>query len=725
MEYYAHIDKNDKKQTVKEHLENTGKLARDFSVDMFKDITEAVGKCHDMGKYTAEFQKRLAGSNIKFEHSICGAQWINENYGKNLFSPLMEFCIAGHHSGLPDGGTRTDDSGYPTLFARLGRKTGDYSAFFSEMQIEMPDTTNLVDEINKAGSLNDGLEIYAFMTKYVFSCLTDADFLDTEKFCSPNAERGISGNFNVALEKINNKLATFEQDTKVRKARKNLLDQAVENIDNMQNINILNMPTGSGKTLCSMKIALEKVIRENKKRIIYVIPYTSIIEQTAEVFSDIFGKDLFVLQHHSNYDYSSKKQQKNEAVCKDDYEETAKKLKKTCENWDAPLIVTTSVQFFQSLYHYKGSRLRKLHNLADSIIVFDEIHLLPIKLLQPCLRGIGYITKYLNSKAIFLSATMPDYTSLISRFLPDCSVFNMIDDKSHFADFENCTYTNLGKTEYENIVEKSQHYLSSLIIVNSRKNAQYVYGLLSGKKFHLSTYMTPVHRSKVILQIRECLDNKESVTVVSTSLVEAGVDLDFEAVFRECAGLDSILQSGGRCNREGRRDHGYVFVFETSDKPKGDILTRANIAKSLFTEYENINTKDCIEDYYGRLFKDGDSAINKNSIACFEGRTYRKPTAIPFRSYAENFEFIESDTVSIVIDNCDEVHKLLTSLRYGELSVKRSLQRYSVSVYYYEFEDLLQMGIVTSDDSGIFLLANNDYYNNETGLTKCFPNHIV
>lgn len=397
-------------------------------------------------------------------------------------------------------------------------------------------------------------------------------------------------------------------------------------------------------------------------------------------------------------------------------------MKHTAENWDAKLIITTSVQFFQSLYHYKGSRLRKLHNLADSVIIFDEIHLLPIKYLQPCIRAVGYITKYLRSTAIFLSATMPDYTGLFGRYLGN-DFTQLITDKTHFADFKKCQYIDLGKTSFENVVMKASESMSSLIIVNTRAEAQQVYKMLSGVKYHLSTYMIPEHRSAVIKKIRQHLkdiaDNvtDEKLTVVSTSLVEAGVDFDFQTVFRELAGLDSILQAGGRCNREGSRSDGCVYIFDADDTPHkndGDFDTRRNITKKLLEKFSDITAPECIETYFSGLFEDHDELIQKNSI--YECSTGKNLMSIPFREYAESFQLInDDDSIAVVVEYDENASELIGKLRAGDMKVKRKLQRYSVPVKKFYFNELMKSGLI-SECNGVCLLANKNYYTDEMGL---------
>lgn len=724
MKYYAHTREDGERQTVKAHLTGVSEKAEKFSVDLLKPIAKKASLYHDIGKYALNFQKRLDNDKVKFSHAACGALEYKKFADKNdCFAPLMEYCIAGHHTGLMDGGTVADSSDSPTLSGTLKREneyTGesDYSAYATEIEfatLTQEERTPLYNELLSAKDPTELIERYAFFTKYVFSCLTDADFLDTEIFCNKNVERGMSGDFKMALDKLNRELSDMPSNTPLRQARSRIQQQAFDNSVNKSHISILDMPTGSGKTLCSLKLALES----GKKRIIYVIPYTSIIEQTANKFEKMFGDVLHVLQHHSNYSYDGNTEEEKK---------TAEKLKKTCENWDAPLIITTSVQFFQSIYHYKGSALRKLHNLRDSVIVFDEIHLIPTELLRPCLKAVGYITKYLNSEALFLSATMPDYSKLFDKFLPDVNYNKLVTDRTNFKYFKKCEYKDIGRTTLETIAENASRCKNALIVVNTKKTAAELYYLVQGEKYHLSANMTPAHRSRVIEVVRKKLENGEHITVVSTSLVEAGVDLDFNTVFRQLSGLDSILQAGGRCNREGKDDKGYVYVFDIDEtyRKGSDLAMRINKTKGLLEKYQDITSYDCIKEYYDGIFDFNQSRIAENSIAkyneqsnSFDRQGLMSPYSIPFRSYAMQFEYISADTISIVIDdpNDQTCHELVETLRNGDMSVRRALQKYSVSVYMNVFKDLYSQGVLNDHGTGIFILENQSYYNNETGLT--------
>ena len=711
MEYIGHTSDDGRKQLLSDHLNGTAKLCRENANEFWADIAEFTGRIHDIGKYTAGFQKRINGAeSIRVEHAICGAQEVAKSPPKS-YVPMIEYCVAGHHSGLPDGGTKADGEEDSTLHGRMKRKTGDYSAYESEIKLEYPKDN--LRELFDVSNPREIIERYSFFTRYLFSCLTDADFIDTERFVTPDTDRGIDGDFQKAYEKVCEKLNSFKIETKLQESRSIIQEQVYKSVESNANVYTLNMPTGSGKTLCSIRAALKTAIENKKKRIIYVIPYVSIIEQTAKVFEDIFGDVLPVLQHHSNYDFDD---DKNE----DENEITSEKLKRSCENWDAKLIVTTNIQFFESLYHYKSKRLRKLHNLADSVIIFDEIHMLPIDYIQPCLRAIGYVTKYLNSTAILMSATMPNYDKFMERYTSGVKIENAVKDTSLFNVFDKCRYEYIGKCELVSLAEKAQGYDNALIIVNKRKTARELYDICTGNKYHLSTYMTPLHRSEIIAKIKDDIENGINTTVISTSLIEAGVDLDFKAVFREIAGVDNILQSGGRCNREGKMDMGDVFVFETDcvnyqTKKKSDIIIRANITRNLFEEFGNISTDKCIKEYYGRLLNYKEKKIEENTITSIMGNDLRID-GIPFRTYAESFNFIDNQVIGIVIP-CDENRGLIKELKDGKLSVKRNLQRYSVSVNKDEFKELFQIGIIETLDCGVCILANTDYYKSDVGLT--------
>lgn len=722
MEYYAHYISESDRQTVLNHLKGTAERAAGFAVPEMLNYAYSAGLRHDIGKYSVAFQAKLNGQRNGYAHAAPGAIEVmrqarqEQNPMLTMLACMLAYCIAGHHTGLPDGGTQNDLPDNDTLWAALNREeeyTGDcdYSAYRNEVSPKLPDPAPVMKMLFKNGltTKTEFAERFAFLTRYLYSCLADADYLDTEQYYSPDIARRTIEDFETAASSVSERLAGFQAETPLQKARAVIQAQAFRAAEKEYGICILNMPTGSGKTLCSLNIAMQKIkaSRGQLKRIIYVIPFTSIIEQTAAEFENLIGKHVTVLQHHSNFSY--------EDVPDSD---TAKKLRLAAENWDAPVIVTTAVQFFESLYHYKSSHMRKLHNLADAVIVLDEIHMLPVKQLQPCLRALGYITEILHSEVLLLSATMPDLAALLHRFVPDCPVHELITDRTPFSAFSKCSYHNLGQTNYEAIAEKAVAYRSSLIVVNSRKAAREVYNLLSGSKYHLSTYMTPHDRSETISAIRAALDKREKVMVVSTSLIEVGVDLDFETVFREISGLDNILQSGGRCNREGRRPQGDVFIFRTGNSLQRDLAIRAELTRELLEQYADITSPECIRAYYDRLYSHHDSQIMANSIAEGVPPLDRKTgfVSIEFRSYAREFKMIEGETVPVVIDNCAETAALLDRLRDGNRLVLRKLQQYSVSLRRFGELDKASHIIAEYAHTGVWVLNNPAYYRRETGL---------
>lgn len=726
-QYKAHInEKTGGIQTVKEHSENTANLCKQFAVPVLKDFMYVMGLLHDCGKYQEDFQKRIDGANIRVEHSICGALVAKERYPEAI-ALMMEYCIAGHHSGIPDGGVRCDTPDMSTLYGRLKRTVEDFSVYKDELSIpqlkEKDIIEFLLENCVEAGKFDEELFVdkYAFWTRYSFSCLTDADSVDTAGFCNDEKIRPLSTDFRVCLEKVDKKLDSFVCKTPLQKTRALLQKQVFEKVHTDAEIYLMNMPTGSGKTLASIKFGLERAILKKKKRIIYITSYNSIIDQTMQVFEDLFKESAEILRHQSTFSYE------DEDGYTEDYRKAARSA---AENWDVEsIIVTTAVQFFESVYANKRGKLRKLHNMADSILIFDEAHLMPQNYLQPCLRAIAYITRYLNSEAIFLTATMPDFSQLLYQYaLKDSKIVNLIADTSMFSAFKKCRFQYIGEKSAKEILQKSVNCPSSLIIVNKRKTAKGLYEKCSGKKFHLSTYMTSIDRQRVIANIRTELKRLEEdypdnqnvpenrrITIISTSLIEAGIDLDVCTVFRELSGLDNILQAGGRCNREGKRAKGEVYVFDFRDENRTVQDMKSNIVKGLFAKYEDISELECIREYYQRLYLVNQEKIQEHTIT----KSCHKISSIPFYKYAEEFELIDSSTVPLVVPRDDQSQRIVESLKYsgGSISIGRKLQKYTCSIYQQELDDLIKQHTVSDFGTGIWCLTNPDYYEEETGIS--------
>ncbi len=708
-------------QTVKAHCENTAELCREFSVPELKDFMFAIGLLHDVGKFQESFVKRINGANIRVEHSTCGALAAHENYTTGPMALMMEYCIAGHHSGIPDGGFVNDSSDMLTLHGRMKRQFEDYSEYKEELSLpklgEQDWLLYLVNDCNN--DIEKVIDKFAFLTRYAFSCLVDADSIDTADFCKERElPRKLKADFKACLQTVDDRLASFACKTELQKTRSLLQKQAFQNVSQDAEIYLLNMPTGSGKTLASVKIAFEKAIVKNKKRIIYIIPYNSIIEQTAEVFEKLFADHMEILRHQSTFSYE------DEENGSEDYREAAKTA---AENWDAPFIITTAVQFFESVYANKRGKLRKMHNMSESILVFDEAHLMPQNYLQPCLQAVTYITRYLHSEAVFLTATMPDFERLIKEYaLPDSKIVNLIRDTSMFAKFQKCRYSYIGEVVVSELLSRSCEYPSTLIIVNKKSTARNLYQECGGKKYHLSTYMTSFDRKRVLKEIREELKQLEKdypnyknipesrkITIISTSLIEAGVDLDVYTVFRERSGLDSILQAGGRCNREGKRKSADVYVFDLAEETEQAALDeKANLTKGLLEKYADISDVECISEYYSRLFFMKKNDIQKNTMH----QECSDITSIPFKKYADKFELIESRTVSLVVPQDAQSEKMVEVMKYTKTGNARKLQNYTCSLRQRELEDLIRQHAVDDYGTGIYCLTNMDYYDENKGI---------
>ena len=718
-------------QTVKEHCEKTAALCRDCAVPELKDFMYAVGMLHDVGKFQESFVKRINGANIKVEHSVCGAIAAKEKYAvPPPMALMMEYCIAGHHSGIPNGGFPNDDSDQPTLCGRLKRDFEDFSEYKNElvlpelnglewMKYLLGDCDNKMDHV---------IDKFAFLTRYAFSCLVDADSIDTADFCKERElPRKLKADFSACLQSIDDRLNSFVCKTGLQKARAVLQNQAFQNIRQEAEIYLLNMPTGSGKTLASVKIALERALAKQKKRIIYIIPYNSIIEQTADVFEELFGDNLEILRHQSTFSYEE------EENGSEDYREAAKTAS---ENWDAPFIITTAVQFFESVYANKRGKLRKMHNMSDSILIFDEAHLMPQDYLQPCLQAVAYITRYLHSEAVFLTATMPDFEKLMKEYaLPNSKIVKLIKDTSMFAEFQKCRYRYIGGISSSELLSRCREYPSSLIIVNKKATARELYQEGGGKRYHLSTYMTSYDRKRILKEIRQELKQMEAdypeykdvpedrrITIISTSLIEAGVDLDVYTVFRERTGLDSILQAGGRCNREGKRKTADVFIFDRTEETRQAASDdKASLTKGLLKKYEDISDVRCIEEYYSRLYFMKVDDIQKNTMH----QICSDLASIPFKEYAEKFEFIDSRQVSLVVPRDAQSEKLVETMKYTKAGNARKLQNYTCSVTQKELEDLIRQHAADDYGIGIYCLTNKDYYDEYKGVLFEAPDYFL
>ncbi len=700
MKYYAHSVKErgeEAWQTICEHAKNTARLCAQFAA-RWCDETYAcdLGLLHDIGKYQPDFQRRIRGENVQIEHAVCGAKEC-AGYG---MGPWAAYCIAGHHAGLPDAGTPVDRADEGTLLGKLKRETQDYGAYRQELQPERIAQPPMRIPLQGGAAANKQI---AFWVRMTFSALTDADFLDTERFCNgaPPPPATLDG----CLEKLTRAMSGLPAESAVCCARNTLLEQALSHCEEDAHLYLMNMPTGSGKTLASMRFALEQAKRRGLDRVIYVIPYTSIIEQNAAVFRSIFGEDA-VLEHHCNFDGDTLENA-----------DTAQKLARAAENWDAPVIVTTNVQFFRSVYGNKPSQVRKLHNVANSMLVFDEVHMFPSAFWKPCLEAVKLLVTDYSCRALFLTATMPDFRTWLAQF--DCGgmrICDLIGDTSPFGAFERCSVEDAGALSLAQLVAAAAAAQSALIVVNTRRTAKAVYDSLPGEKYHLSTYMTRRDRVRTIGKVREALKEGRTFALVSTSLIEAGVDLDFSLAMRERAGLDNVLQTAGRCNREGKRSRQdcRTLVFDFADEAlqtkDAHMRVRRYICRDVMQQYGTGQRAvrayfDRYFDYYREEMRANDFA---NSITKY---------GFAFESYARSFRLIDDDGIGVIVEYPGDAQEeqLIGMLAQGGRAVRRRLQQYAVSLKKYEFDALFAQGVLTCRD-GLYFLTNFRYYDADTGI---------
>ena len=745
--YIAHInERTGEKQSVREHSENVAALCEQFSISELKRLCFVIGLAHDIGKFCSDFQRKINGENIRVDHSTAGAVVAEQSYGSAV-SMIAGLCIAGHHAGIPDAGLLSDayrEDHASILRTRIEQKKKrcaqdngeNFDAYRKEIELpkidEMEIGKFLMRECITQKNRDDAaIDNFAFIVRYCFSCLVDADSIDTGTFCETRTEDTLKADFQRCLDKVNRQLDAFVCETELQRARRRLQEQAFTKAEQDAEIYLMNMPTGSGKTLCSVKFALQRAIAKQKKRIIYVIPYNNIIDQTAAEFEKIFGEDAQILRHQSSFSYEDMED------LEEDYRNA---LKNGTENWDAPFIITTAVQFFESMHSNKRGKLRKLHNVADSILVFDEAHLMPMAYLQPCLQAVSYATKHLNSEALFLTATMLDFETLLRQYtITGEKILNLIDDTKDFTKFEKCNFEKLGALSAEALLSKVGSAASTLVVTNSKQAARKLYELADGDKHYLSTYLTALDRKEIIEKIRRKLKALEKdfpglanvpeerkIRIFSTSLIEAGVDLDLETVFREMTGLDSILQSGGRCNREGRREHAVTYTFSFVDEELRSRETEASeLAQGMFAKYDRITDPGCIREYYDRLFGMNLEKITGNTMSSYCRKNGLNITSIPFRSYAEKFHLIDDKTESIIVPRDAESRRLIESIRYQEHVSSRKLQKYACTVSKTEFEELMKQGVIDDYGRGIWCLTNENYYDKKTGIHIELTDYIL
>ena len=713
--YIGHTSEDGRQQLLIDHLKGTSLLAERFaSIFDAAEWGRMAGLYHDIGKYSAAFQRRILEDGPRVDHSTAGALLM-----KKIKNVPLALCIASHHSGLLNMGTKFSDVTDGTLMGRLKKELKgklDYSAYRQELPEPVP--------IRKAPAFLYGKDqfYYSFFIRMLFSCLVDADFLDTERFVNDGkVQRGGFATMQELHDLFFAYYATFgKPTTPINQKRQEIYQQCLDAAEKEPGMFSLTVPTGGGKTLSSLAFALKHAIKYKKQRIIYIIPYTSIIEQTADIFRNILG-DGNVIEHHMNVDYDKDYDKNYDDDKKEDDGLNRKKL--ATENWDAPVIVTTNVQFFESLFAAKTSRCRKVHNIANSVLIFDEAQMLPEPYLRPCIRSMGELVANYRCTAVLCTATQPSLETYFSRIGEGLKVREICPDtQGLYGFFRRVTYRFMDVDSLESLAAQLKEHEQVLCVTNSKKDARDLYQLMTGDGcYHLSTFMYPAHRRRVLAIIRQRLQDGLPCRVISTSLIQAGVDVDFPVVYREIAGLDSIIQTGGRCNREGkqRTEDSIVYIYDLP-KPMNRIPAFVRrpieITQMVAKDHADIASAESIKTYFDQLhYTLGEDQLDSKDV--LKRLEVNKPA---FTEIAKDFKLIEEDsrTVFIPIDDDLDNQKILAQLRSGvcSRSILRKANQYMVGVYENQFRKLEETNKLEALEFGLYVLTDPAAYDPDTGL---------
>jgi CRISPR-associated endonuclease/helicase Cas3 len=710
-------------ELLERHLREVAEMAGGFAAAFgARDWGYLAGLWHDLGKYSREFQeylKAVTGEahleekelHGRVDHSTAGAQHADRSV--KIVGRLLAYLLAGHHVGLPDG--MSSEAGGSTLEARLKKLIPAWT--------DAPPEFCAVPPMSKPpGFAFVSGHATSFFLRMLFSCLVDADFLCTERFMDKGRASRRPNNLPsiAAMEEcLQRHLAKFgKAETEVQKQRAGILNACLDTAERAPGLFSLTVPTGGGKTLSSLAFALKHARLHGMERVVYVIPFTSIIEQNARVFREALaelGEDV-VLEHHSNLDSDSK--------------HVTQTTRLASENWDARLIVTTNVQFFESLHAKETSRCRKLHRLAKSVIILDEVQTLPISYMQPCLRVLEQLSTNYGSSVVLCTATQPAIVKRDDFKIGLPPPHEIIPDPSQlYRALKRVEVSDLGTVSDAELISRLQNHAQVLCIVSTRRHAADLFCALpkGEENIHLSALMCPEHRSEVIAEIRARMKLGQPCRVISTQLIEAGVDLDFPVVYRSLAGLDSIAQAAGRCNREGKLPGmGQTFVF-TPERPipKGYLRQSAQVSAQVLPGYADVLGLDAIEHFFRLHYWQRSSEMDaKHIMECWPSQPPRKPEDLflhQFKTCSENFRFIESNYESVIIpwgQRGQQLHEDIMAAfdPQDQWPLARRAQRFIVSIPDWCFKAHIGKSIITYHDRFHVLNSSVDYHP-QMGLT--------
>ena len=713
-------------QPLQDHLDAVAAMAAEFASAFDADEWgHTLGAWHDLGKYSEAFQNYLRrsaapdphradlghedGTGGRVDHSTAGAQHAVETLP--VLGHLLACAIAGHHAGLLDSQAKG-----ACLSARLRKPVPPWR---DGAALPEPPSLHPPPALAAALAARDGFRV-SFFVRMLFSCLVDADFLDTESFVRP--DRGslrpawppdVLARMAAALDSF---VAAFgAPDTSVDRQRCIVREACLEAAESPPGLFSLTVPTGGGKTLSSLAFALRHARLHRLRRIVYVIPFTSIIEQNADVFRKVMAPILEaglpdpVLEHHSNLD-EGKATYSNRLAA---------------ENWDAPLVVTTSVQFYESLFAARTSRCRKLHRLARSVIILDESQTLPVDFLEPCLRALHELSTSYGATIVSCTATQPAVHARPDFPIGLPEVREIVPDApALYEALRRVQVSDLGRLDDGEIAARLQEHEQVLCIVNTRGHARELFERLDDVDgtIHLSALMCPEHRTEVLARIRRRLEEDRSCRVVSTQLIEAGVDIDFPVVYRSLAGLDSIAQAAGRCNREGKSAAlGHTYVFRsTHTRAEAWLADTAQCAAQVLPLHADPLSLTAIEHYSRLYYWDQSDRWDAKDI-CGRFQLVQEPELpflFAFRTAADDFELIEDTGQPVIVPWGDRGRALCRRLESDDApdrGLRRALQRYTISVPERLWARNLGSAIVLRHEH-YPVLANPELYSETTGL---------
>ncbi|WP_246540190.1 CRISPR-associated helicase Cas3' [sulfur-oxidizing endosymbiont of Gigantopelta aegis] len=723
-------DEWDEPHILDDHLRCVKKLAAEFAKDIDPDWAVLSGIWHDLGKYRKRFQDyiRLQSGyeqeNAHIEngkrapHSTAGAIHSTKMLPLGL-GHIISYLIAGHHAGLPDW-----DGGKGSLKYRLVDGIEEYQEALAEnIPVDI-----LHGECPELPEVAKSVESISLWMRILFSCLVDADFLDTELYMQPkkSAQRNTGASLELLQTRFTSEMEVLKKNSiksELNNIRNNILRESMLAAHWQPGLFSLTVPTGGGKTLSSLAFALEHARIHNKKRVIYAIPFTSIIEQNADVFRRFIGDDA-VLEHHSSLDVAPNKENN--------------KSRLAAENWDVPLVVTTNVQLFESLFASRTSRCRKLHNLVNSVIILDEAQQIPRDFHAPITQVMQQLSEHFGVTWVLCTATQPVLTESKNTFgqvlLKGLNnvreiVSNPIELSMQLKRVEvKLPAADEPKLSWDELALKLKTEDSVLTIVNTRKQARKLFELLPDDKnnLHLSANMCAQHRTEIIEQIKERLEERRNggqrpLRVISTQLIEAGVDVDFPVVYRAMAGLDSIAQSAGRCNREGKlKELGKVIVFKAEHpSPPGFLKQGEEITSELIAsgQLDEPLSPNSFAKYFSLMNAKGDRDKHGILDLLRASQSSDAPLAIQFRTAAEKFRLIDNNGVSIIVpfkpDGSDlsPVEGWIGQLEADPLQkwVYKKLQRYTVSITENMAKQFQVNGCIDVR-AGLFVLLDSFYH---------------